>query len=286
MEDDRVLVIRASAITGAGIAELVNALFELCPPAPEPPSEDDDGLVEFLVYRPRPDARGGFRILRTDRGFRVTGSAPQPDELEAALRAAGAKTGAEVEVDGETLILCDHRGSRRCVRPAAPRPRRACGRRPDQLGADVLLVLVAERPGHKGVVADAETRRHLAELALGRFGEVRLDDHRYTVDFLREAGLDHPYFVLGGDEWESFASWREPDEVRRLARIAVGSRPGFEPPEGDVHVLRIEQRPVSSSEVGPGRGRRVDRRARPTRGRREIERLGLYRGSPPSSGHG
>ena len=88
-----------------GSTSSVNALFELCPPAPEPPSEDDDGLVEFLVYRPRPDARGGFRILRTDRGFRVTGSAPRPDELEDALRAAGAKTGSEVEVDGETLIL-------------------------------------------------------------------------------------------------------------------------------------------------------------------------------------
>jgi GTPase len=106
VQDDRVLrVIRASAITGAGIDELVNALFELCPPAPEPPSEDDDGLVDFLVYRPRPDPRGGFRILRTDLGFRVTGSAPGPDELEEALRAAGAKTGSEVEVDGETLIL-------------------------------------------------------------------------------------------------------------------------------------------------------------------------------------
>jgi GTPase len=105
-DDDRVLrVIRASAITGAGIDELVGALFELCPPAPEPPADEDDGLVEFLVYRPRPEAGRGFRILRTDRGFRVTGSAPDGDELEAALRAAGAKTGAEVEVDGETLIL-------------------------------------------------------------------------------------------------------------------------------------------------------------------------------------
>ena len=106
VEDERVLrVIRASAITGVGIDELVNALFELCPPAPEPAAEDDDGLVEFLVYRPRPDARGAFRILRTDRGFRVTGSAPELDELEAALRAAGAKTGAEVEVGDEILIL-------------------------------------------------------------------------------------------------------------------------------------------------------------------------------------
>ncbi len=105
-DDPRVLcVIRTSAITGAGIDELVNALFELCPPAPEPASEDEDGLVEFLVYRPRPEAGRGFRILRTDRGFRVAGSTPGQDELEAALRAAGAKTGAEVEVDGETLIL-------------------------------------------------------------------------------------------------------------------------------------------------------------------------------------
>jgi GTPase len=106
VEDDRVLrVIRTSAVTGAGIDELVNALFELCPPAPEPAVPGEDGMVEFLVYRPRPDARGAFRIFRTDRGFRVTGQAPDPDELEAALRAAGAKTGSEVEVGGETLIL-------------------------------------------------------------------------------------------------------------------------------------------------------------------------------------
>jgi GTP-binding protein len=106
VEDERVLrVMRTSAVTGLGIGELVNALFELCPPAPEPAAPGEDGMVEFLVYRPRPDVRGAFRIFRTDRGFRVTGQAPDPDELEAALRAAGAKTGSEVEVGGETLIL-------------------------------------------------------------------------------------------------------------------------------------------------------------------------------------
>lgn len=155
----------------------------------------------------------------------------------------------------------------------------------DQLGADRLLVLVAERPGHKGVVADARARRRLAELALGRFGEVRLDDHAYTVDFLRDEGLDRPYFVLGSDEWESFESWKEPGEVRRLARIAVGARPGHPPPEGDVEVIRIDQRPISSSEI----------RARVAAGEpiadlvpaevaREIERLGLYREPLTSSG--
>ena len=106
LDDERVLrVVRTSAVTGAGIGDLVNALFELCAPAPPPETLSEDGMVEFLVYRPRPEARRGFRILRTDRGYRVTGPAPDADELEAALRAAGAKTGAEVEVDGETLTL-------------------------------------------------------------------------------------------------------------------------------------------------------------------------------------
>ena len=44
-----------------------------------------------------------FRILRTDRGFRVHGQAGSQEELEQALREAGAKTGDEVQVEGEVL---------------------------------------------------------------------------------------------------------------------------------------------------------------------------------------
>jgi GTPase len=104
LDDARIVgVFRVSAATGAGIEELKRKLFELCPPAP-PPQVDPEGLAEFLVYRPRPRA-ATFRILRTDRGFRVLGLPPPPEELEAALRAAGARTGSEVEVGDETLVL-------------------------------------------------------------------------------------------------------------------------------------------------------------------------------------
>jgi GTP-binding protein len=104
LDDPRVLrVVRTSAVTGAGIDDLKRALFELCPEA-EPPPADEDGLAEFLVYRPTPSRRA-FRILRTDRGYRVAGRAPRGEELEEALRAAGVKPGAEVEVEGETLEL-------------------------------------------------------------------------------------------------------------------------------------------------------------------------------------
>jgi hypothetical protein len=94
-------VFALSAATGEGVERFRRALFELCPPA-EAPEVDDEGLPRFLVYRPKPDRRR-FRILRTDRGFRVAGRAPSEEELELALREAGAKTGDEVELEGEVL---------------------------------------------------------------------------------------------------------------------------------------------------------------------------------------
>jgi GTP-binding protein len=102
VEDERVLeVLRVSAATGAGIDELESALFSLAPPAPEPPA-DEPGVADFLVYRPEPRRRA-FRILRTDRGYRVVGSPPPGDELEVALRAAGVRAGDEVVVGDDVL---------------------------------------------------------------------------------------------------------------------------------------------------------------------------------------
>jgi len=102
LEDERVQrVFLVSCATGAGIEEFKRALFELVPEPEDLPS-DADRLADFLVYRPAPRARP-FKILRTDRGFRVTGRPPEGEELEEALRAAGAKTGDEVEVGEEVL---------------------------------------------------------------------------------------------------------------------------------------------------------------------------------------
>src|SRR6266480_399483 len=92
-DDPRVQrVFALSAATGEGVERFRRALFELCPPAPAP-DHDGDGLADFLVYRPQPDARRAFRIFRTDRGFRVVGRPPGEKELEQALRDAGVKQG-------------------------------------------------------------------------------------------------------------------------------------------------------------------------------------------------
>jgi GTP-binding protein len=104
VEDERIVAVLAlSAATGTGVEELKRKLFELCTPEPAP-EVDPEALADFLVYRPQPRAPA-FRILRTDRGFRVQGKPPSAEELEAALRAVGARKGSEVEVGDETLVL-------------------------------------------------------------------------------------------------------------------------------------------------------------------------------------
>jgi GTPase len=99
--DERVVrVVATSCATGAGIDELRYSLFELCP------AQDaavDDGVPEFLEYTPRARRGPRFRILRTDRGYRVVGTPPPPDELEEALRKLGIKRGTQVEVGEEAL---------------------------------------------------------------------------------------------------------------------------------------------------------------------------------------
>jgi GTP-binding protein len=106
LEDERILcVLKVSCATGAGIDAFRRALFELCRAEAGAPAVDSDGLVDFLVYRPRARRGPSFRILRTDRGYRVVGSPPARDELEEALREAGAKTGDEVKVGDEVLEL-------------------------------------------------------------------------------------------------------------------------------------------------------------------------------------
>lgn len=106
LDDARVVAVFAvSCATGAGVQAFERALFELVPAGGEPePELDEPQLADFLVYRPRPP-RPRFRLLRTERGFRVLGSPPDEETLEAALRAAGAREGDEVLVGDQELEL-------------------------------------------------------------------------------------------------------------------------------------------------------------------------------------
>ena len=105
-DDPRVLrVLPVSAVTGAGVEELRRSLFELVPDTQTEAEPQRAELADFLVYRPPPPRRRPYRIFRGDRGFRISGAKVPDDELRAALRAAGARPGDEVDVGDSTFVF-------------------------------------------------------------------------------------------------------------------------------------------------------------------------------------
>ncbi|HEX6700060.1 MAG TPA: nicotinate-nicotinamide nucleotide adenylyltransferase [Gaiellaceae bacterium] len=128
-----------------------------------------------------------------------------------------------------------------------------------QFHPERLVVVVAERPGHRTVVLDPETRVRLARAAFPGL-EVELDAHPRTVDLLEERPYSDPLFVVGADEFADFLTWKEPNRILELARLGVATRPGYprerldavlerlDAPER-VTFFELEPRPISSSDV-------------------------------------
>jgi nicotinate-nucleotide adenylyltransferase len=146
-------------------------------------------------------------------------------------------------------------------------------------GAERLLVLVVADPGHREVVSSAADRLALTRAAFP--GEdVELDEHPRTIDMLRARELDDPVLLIGSDQLADFPTWKEPEAVLELARLAVAVRPGFavtDPPRGVVF-FEMEPTPVSSTEIRRrvAEGDPVDGLVPPAVAA-EIARLGLYR---------
>jgi nicotinate-nucleotide adenylyltransferase len=129
----------------------------------------------------------------------------------------------------------------------------------EALGLDKVIVLVAADPAHKRIETPAPLRLELARAAFPDDESV-LDEHARTVDTLRaHREWADPVFLIGADEFCEFLSWKEPDEVLRLARLGVAARPGYpreqldavldglEAP-GRVHFFELVQ-PVASREL-------------------------------------
>lgn len=97
----------------------------------------------------------------------------------------------------------------------------------EALSLQRVLVLVSDAPGHKRVETPATARLELVRAAFPD-DEVVLDDYPRTVELLRA----HPewrdaVFLIGADQFRDLRSWQEPEEVLRLVRLGVATRPGF-----------------------------------------------------------
>jgi nicotinate-nucleotide adenylyltransferase len=109
------------------------------------------------------------------------------------------------------------------------------------LGLDRILFVPASVPPHKQdrAITPGPLRLRMLALALNadaRFAVDSLELERagpsYTVDTLRELRRRVPgewTLLLGADQFAEFATWREPEEVLRLATVAVLDRAGYSP---------------------------------------------------------
>jgi nicotinate-nucleotide adenylyltransferase len=106
-----------------------------------------------------------------------------------------------------------------------------------QLGLDRVVLMPVSAPPHKHLAEDPgpEERLELCRLAAEGEEDVvvwRLEIDRggpsFTVDTLREVHERSPEheltFIVGGDVARGLRSWREPEEVLRLAVLAVAER--------------------------------------------------------------
>lgn len=166
------------------------------------------------------------------------------------------------------------------------------------LGTERMLLMVANDPWQKTAevaVTPAALRHEMVVRAAERSTlvepsdlELRRDGPTFTIDTLHELERSHPdaelYLVLGADALRGLQTWKDPEEVRRLARLAVLGRPGhvidddtLRPGDVVVPVPRLE---VSSTEVRErvAQGRSV-RYLVPDPVIAVIHRHGLYRGA-------
>jgi nicotinate-nucleotide adenylyltransferase len=103
------------------------------------------------------------------------------------------------------------------------------------LGLDRVLFSVAPRPPHKAASRTSPLEHRVAMMRLATRGDDALDlthveeghDVSFSVDLLRacrartRADL---YFIIGADSLAELHTWRDPEEILRLATLVVFAR--------------------------------------------------------------
>ena len=111
----------------------------------------------------------------------------------------------------------------------------------EALRLDRVLLVPAGEPPHKSKqpISDGDIRRRMVEAAIAddpSFEVCPIELERrgasYTVDTLRELLREFPddsfFLLVGADQVREFHTWREPEEIARLATVVPLARAGVD----------------------------------------------------------
>jgi nicotinate-nucleotide adenylyltransferase len=130
----------------------------------------------------------------------------------------------------------------------------------EHLRLDQVLFIPTGAPKYRRpAIASGEHRIAMLRLALAGHEKLAIDARElapeasgYTVDTLRslraELGAVALHLLMGADQYVKLGSWHRPDEVAKLAAIAVFARPGVKL-EDKVRLIPMEPMHVSASEI-------------------------------------
>lgn len=124
----------------------------------------------------------------------------------------------------------------------------------DQLRLDRLVFIPTGGTHYRApAVASGAHRVAMLRLALEGLPHCEIDERElapgatgHTVDTLK--AFQKPWLLMGADQYAKLDSWHQPDEVRRLSRIAVFARPGT-PLKENVKPLDLQPMDVSSTAI-------------------------------------
>ena len=140
----------------------------------------------------------------------------------------------------------------------------------DELRIEKLLFMPTGSPHYRTpAVAGGEHRVAMLRLATEDEPRYEIDTRAlapgasgYTYDTLRELRLElgagtELWLLMGADQYSKLDSWYRPQDVKRLAKIAVFARPGIAL-SARVKLVPMQPMPISASEIRARAGRGED----------------------------
>ena len=130
----------------------------------------------------------------------------------------------------------------------------------EKIGLDKIIFIPTYFPPHKegSDIAKASHRLAMVKLATSdnpKFSvsdlEIKRDGRSYTIDTIKELKALYPQdelnFIIGSDLLEYLDEWKDLDEIIKLVKFIVATRPGYPLEKIPVHIATIPIRAVDIS---------------------------------------